>query len=276
MRRLDWSIIVPRAAEIVREYDTPVTLRQVFYRLLAAGDIPPEKPSAYKTLSDRTARAREAGEFPDLADHTRTIHRHVAFKNPLDAVERVAEAYRRDRTENQDVSIFLGVEKDGMVAQLQSWFGDLGIPILALKGYSSKTYVDRVADEVESDGRPAVLLYAGDFDASGEDIPRDFVKRTGCFDEIRRVALTLGQIREYGLPENPGKKTDSRAKKFAEKYGTNMQVEMDALPPEVLRNLYQQAIDEFWDKSAYQEALEQGRGEQAELQQIVDELRKAA
>ena len=31
-------------------------------------------------------------------------------------------------TEGQDVSVYLGVEKAGMVVQLQSWFGDRGHP----------------------------------------------------------------------------------------------------------------------------------------------------
>ena len=60
-------------------------------------------------------------------------------------METLADSYRRDRTVGQDVSIYVGVEKAGMVIQLQSWFGDLGIPILALGGYSSETYVQQVA-----------------------------------------------------------------------------------------------------------------------------------
>jgi hypothetical protein len=32
--RLDWQPILERAAEIVDSYETPVTLRQLFYRLV--------------------------------------------------------------------------------------------------------------------------------------------------------------------------------------------------------------------------------------------------
>jgi len=35
--RLRWAPIVERAREIVAEYDTLVTLRQLFYRIVAAG-----------------------------------------------------------------------------------------------------------------------------------------------------------------------------------------------------------------------------------------------
>ncbi len=34
--RLDWPPIIDRAAQIVASYDTGVTLRQLFYRLVAA------------------------------------------------------------------------------------------------------------------------------------------------------------------------------------------------------------------------------------------------
>ena len=56
--------------------------------------------------------------------------------------------------------------------------------------------------------RPAILLYAGDFDPSGEDIDRDFQKRCPWFKEVVRVALSADQVREYSLPVNPGKVSD--------------------------------------------------------------------
>ena len=38
--RPDWSALLSQAAAIVRGYDTPVTLRQLFYRLVAAELLP--------------------------------------------------------------------------------------------------------------------------------------------------------------------------------------------------------------------------------------------
>ena len=144
-----------------------------------------------------------------------------------------------------------------MVVQLQSWFGDLGIPVLALGGYSSQTYVDQIVTHAAGQDRPAVLLYAGDFDPSGEDIDRDFTARSGCWDDVVRVALTARQVREYQLPVNPGKSTDSRAAGFIERHGELMQVELDALDPDTLRDLYQHAIDRYWDTSMYEAVLAQ-------------------
>jgi hypothetical protein len=205
--------IIERAAEIVLSYDTSVTLRQLFYRLVSEQAIP-NTTTAYKRLSALTAQARRANEFPDLIDRGRTIHRYEYWSDIETALAEAKQYFRLDRTVGQDVSIYLGVEKAVMVDQLQSWFGHLGIPVLALGGYSSQTYIDEVVYDTQIHHRGAVLLYGGDFDPSGEDIDRDFVERTGCWDKVVRVALTSTQVREYALPVNPGKSSDSRAAGF--------------------------------------------------------------
>ncbi|MGI8868765.1 MAG: hypothetical protein ACR2F6_07930, partial [Mycobacteriales bacterium] len=77
MSRQGWSRIVNRAREIVDGYDSLVTLRQLFYRLVAEMLLA-NTVSNYKQLSDRTAKARRAGEFPDLLDRGRTIHKDAS------------------------------------------------------------------------------------------------------------------------------------------------------------------------------------------------------
>jgi len=262
--RKDWSVILDQAARIMNSYDTGVTLRQLFYRLVAAGILPNTK-SYYTTLSDRTAAARRLGTFPSFIDRTRSIHRPRTFESPNDARQWLSRIYRRDRTEGQSIRLYLGVEKNGLVEQLSSWFWDTGIPIIALGGYSSQTYVDEITEDIESDGRPAVLIYAGDLDPSGEDIERDFVERCGAFVESQRIALTVEQVEQYDLPPAMGKATDTRAAGFVRKYGSLIQVELDALEPPTLRALYQAAIDDYFDKSAFDEATERERTERDSL-----------
>jgi|KBSMisStaDraftv2_1062788.scaffolds.fasta_scaffold41536_5 hypothetical protein len=252
--RPDWPALLEQAATIVESYDTLVTLRQLFYRLVAVGLLP-NTTNAYKSLSRYTAEARRDGTFPALMDRGRMIHRNETFASPTAARRWLQSIYRRDRTEGQTVSLYLGVEKAGIVAQLEEWFGDLGVPIVALGGYSSQTYVDEVAADALAAKRPAVLLYAGDHDPSGEDIDRDFLERTACFDEVRRVALTADQVEQYALPPQPGKETDSRARGFVERHGRLVQVELDALPPDILQGLFEAAIEEFFDATRYQAVL---------------------
>lgn len=265
MSRVDWQPVVARAALIVSEYSTGVTLRQLFYRLVAEGTLP-NTTGAYKSLSSKTAEARRRGEFPSLIDRGRAIHnRGRTFESADDARRWLERVYRRDRTEGQDWSVYLGVEKAGMVEQLTRWFGDLGLPILALGGYSSESYVTDVVDDVESQDRAAVLLYAGDFDPSGEDIDRDFEERTDCWWEVVRVALSADQVAHYNLPPQPGKTTDSRADAFTARHGELVQVELDALDPNDLRTLFTDALDEFWDTSAFETVTAREDQERHEL-----------
>lgn len=110
--------------------------------------------------------------------------------------------------------------------------------------------------DVKAQDRPAVLVYAGDFDPSGEDIDRDFIGRTDVFERVLRVALNAEQIELHHLPPQPGKPKNARAAGFIERHGRLMQVELDALPPDVLQGLYQDAIDQFWDLSAYEDVVD--------------------
>src|SRR4051812_5015915 len=255
---LPWNDILRRAVEIVNVYDTGVTLRQLYYRLVSEG-LMPNRQQSYKTLSSKTAAARREGWFPTLFDRTREIERYTSFENPEQALDWLLKIYRRPRTEDQEWSIYIGVEKHGLVTQLMAWFADLGIPVMALGGYASQTFVDVGASDVHSQGRKPALLYAGACDASGMDIARDFIERARIFDETVRVALNAEIVRDYTLPPMPGKVEDSRSASFMLEHGRLVQVELDALPPDDLRALYQKAIDEFWDEDSYKEAMRHER-----------------
>jgi hypothetical protein len=270
MARIDWQPVVNRAAEIVLSYDIPVTLRQLFYRLVME-ELIPNTRIAYQTLSARTAAPRRAGTFPPLFDRTRSILQPAYWNGPADALAALTGQYRRERTAGQGTAVFLGVEKNALAGLLQDWFDERGLPVLPLGGYSSEG-LDRVVKErVERDGRPAVLIYAGDFDASGMDIGRSFVDTTYCWDRTIRIALSPEQIDTMGLPVLAGKPKDSRAAKFIDRYpeiharrdfgyeGRNrvpVQCELDAVDPGLLRDLFLDAVAEFWDEDAYQDALD--------------------
>ncbi len=296
----DWSGILAVAAQIVRSYDTGVTLRQLFYQLVIRQLIE-NNISRYGYLSTITAEARRNGDFPDLVDQRSEILEPNYFLTPEQAIKSLATRFRRDRTEGQAVSLYLAVEKAGIQNQLWEWFGrSLGLPILALGGYGSQSYKDLVKRDVQqriyvdeiADGvahkvrvsdlgrrvanrpkpRPAVLIYAGDHDASGDDIYRDFVERTGCWVATHRIALTKEQVQERNLPQSIGDKDDSRQPAFNREHGypegSKIQVELDALTPDVLRGLYQGVINHYWDDDAYQDALVREDEERYQLERI--------
>lgn len=264
--RYKWKLILPQAAAIVKSYKSAVTLRQLFYRLVAA-EMLPNTQQAYSSLSSKSAEARREGWFPALMDRGRDIDRPHLWTSAADAAEWLSKEYVEDRSANQDVNIYVAVEKNALRGQLFNWFAEMGLPIIALGGYPSQTLADEVYEDTQNEarvGKENVLIYGGDFDADGEDIERDFVERTKCFDNVVRVALTPDQIEEFKLPPQPGKWSSARAKGFAEKYAhlfesvygyDLVQIELDAIPPEDLRKIYRDAIDEFFDYQKLNEIL---------------------
>lgn len=264
MSRRNWEPILEHAAEIVDSYSSAVTLRQLFYRLVSDGTLRNTIPD-YTQLSNRTAQARRDGWFPRLMDRGRTIHRPLSFDGPDEARAWLRDRYRRDRTEGQDFSVYIAVEKAGLVELLKSWFWDRGTPILALGGYASQSYVDDITEDVLEQGRKAVLLYAGDFDPSGMDIERDFLARSGDWYHAQRVALTWDQVEVHELPPMVGKATDTRAAGFVKAHGELVQVELDALPPDVLRGLFEDALEPFVDASMSEAIVAQEEQDRSRL-----------
>jgi hypothetical protein len=321
--RLDWqNDVLPVAEAIVESYDTAVTLRQLFYRLVslpvgARGRIS-NTYSMYTALAHNTAEARYAGTFPDLVDNRRTITLASSWSSPREGIDALRDQYRRDRTEGQPYQIWIGSEKSGLVALLSNWFGDMGLPIIALSGQCSKPYIDQITRRVRRDGRPAVLLYAGDHDPTGWSILQNFVDRTGFwvnaelpewdtsdmpetlgrkrghakawkdipnFNRYRkyRVALTPEQCDEHDLPRNPAKEKDPNMDNFLRNFadtltddeiddGLGVQVEVDALEPPLLRQLFTDAIGKYWDTDAYRAVLAAEDDDLTELDAIVDGL----
>jgi len=245
--RIRWPEVIERAAEIAGSYSTPVTLRQLHYRLVAEHLIPNTR-SAYKSLSSESAKARRAGVFPALTDRGRRIENLWSYSDPAEAVGRLARGYRRDRTAGQDEAVWVVVEKDTLIEQITAWVDGYGIPVVALRGYGSQTIIDDVRGEVLADGRDTTAVYIGDLDASGEDIERDFHERTDyCFADVRRVAVTFEQIDTLGLEPVPGKSADSRAGRFVENYGELIAVEVEAIDPAELERLVRREVEAIVD-----------------------------
>jgi hypothetical protein len=300
-KNYSWPPIIDAARAIVESYDTKVTLRQLSYRLISRGLIINKDPH-YKRLSALTAEGRRDGSFPELADTTRRIEEWPWYADAIEAMHDAADSYRGDRMAGQPVTIYLGVEKRGQIAQLDQWFGDpYGIPILPLGGFASQSFINKVKADVawrqQEFDRKAVFLYAGDFDASGITIDRVFNERTvDCFAHVQRIALNPSQIDEYRLERQEGKPGDNNTAAFVEQYGDAalfdpahpyvtvngkrkllpVQVELDALDPNDLRQLFTDAIfgtdDDpgFWDKSAYEQAMTAEEEDREHAQLLAD------
>lgn len=288
--RRSWDPIIARAAEIVRSYDIPVTLRQLFYRLVSEGLIPNET-TPYNQLSYKTAEFRRKGEFPPLFDRGRSISQPNSWSSATAGLaEFVDHHFRLDRTAGQDMSIWLVVEKNALAGLIEAWFEDYGVPVVALGGYGSQSIEADVIDQVDRDGRPAVLIIAGDFDASGMDITRHFLEKTDCWEDQHRIGLSVEQVESLRLPVLVGKCLDARSQRFIERYRdlherhaftgrclskgcrgghgpdnlAPVQVELDAVPPDTLHRWFTDVLDEYMDMSSFELVKEKEARQRAE------------
>ena len=275
----NWPTILTEARRIALSYTTSVTLRQLHYRLVAAGTGGYlNNQTCYKQLSSLTAEARRAGTFPALSDRTRGVERPAAWSSPAAAMDALIEQYRRDNTEGQAFQTWVLYEKATLGAQIEAWTDDYGVPSAALRGYSSESLEREIFDAMTNDGRPAVVWYVGDLDPEGEDIERNFkdqADRMGIvFHHWDRLTVLPAQITPLGLVPNPGKTSSSRAKGFIAKYGTLFQIEVEAVDPAVLETLITDALTEptWFNEKALKASL---RKQKADIKRLED-LRDSA
>ena len=117
--------------------------------------------------------------------------------------------------------------------------------------------------------RRRARLYADDLapdDPSRAWLER-FPKGVGLVD-VERLAVSREQIDEYGLPTRPTKTTDTRSRAFMAQYGTGS-VELDAIPPDVLRQLVRGAIEQHMDRRKLEQLKMVEQEEREGLQRLL-------
>lgn len=237
------------------------TVRQLFYQLVARGALPNDMAS-YKRTSKVATAAREAGliEWDDIVDRGRRPLIPREYASIYEYVSASAGGFRRYRWEGQEEYVELLVEKDALTEVLAPVASKYHVTMTANRGYASASAMHELADRISLQTgfgfRPCVL-YMGDHDPSGMDMVRDVrdrLRRFGAFAPVERVALNMDQIREHGLPPNPAKASDPRAGSYVSEYGGGSW-ELDALGPEALAGLAEDAITAHMDIREYRRQL---------------------
>ena len=90
---------------------------------------------------------------------------------------------------------------------------------------------------------------------------------------MKRIALSIDQVRQYDLIPNPTKVTDSRAGGYMAQYGDECW-ELDAIEPDELVRLVQEAVEgEVTDWDAWDELKDQEVKEREEIRLAIEELK---
>jgi len=244
--------LMDHAIEVVKRYDSAITLRQLYYQLVAANIIPNSKAS-YDEVGRAVATARKLGLLPfrDIEDRGRQIKASLNFADAGDAVAWVKAIFDQDRWINQEDRVAVVCEKAALSGVIEPICERWQVPYIASKGYASLSLGAEVASKLFG----YTILYFGDLDPSGVHMPQNWKEMldgfgAGC--QIIPVALTPDQIDRYDLVPQPVKLTDKRSKSFRDEYGDHC-YELDALPPDLLASIVEIAIEVFIDKDRWNE-----------------------
>jgi hypothetical protein len=259
-------------AEIVEEHK-PLTVRHLLY-LMVAQQLIDKTERDYRQvvirlasqmredwleLNTRLTRPREDDDYTGQGPHPRIlellrrpnipfgsdyivdagrwIRQPQTYTGPEAALRECADTYRRGLWAEQPLQVHLYCEKDAIAELVYRETAQWDVPLAVMRGDSSKTFLWDCAEAIKAQHKPAVLYFLGDYDVKGQQIIQSAVERirryaAGVDIDYAVLAITETQIAEYDLPTRP-EKTD--ASKDA--------VELDALPPEILRQLINQAIE---------------------------------
>lgn len=254
--------------------DRPMTVRQVFYRLVSNGVIGKTENEYKNTVCRLLVEMRRAGTVPYgwIADNTRWMRRPRTYGSMKAALRITAEAYRRSLWATAPATVEVWLEKDALAGVLYEVTEAWDVPLMVTRGYPSLSYLHEAAEALRDSGKPAFLYYFGDYDPSGLDIPR-FVQ--GGLREMvpeaeiifERVAVNPEQIEALGLVTRPTKRTDSRSKGFE-----GGSVEVDAIPPRTLKALVHRCVERHLDPHALATLRNVEEQERATLRTIAASL----
>jgi hypothetical protein len=236
-----------RAQLLVIVYEMkPMTVRQVFYQATVRG-IVDKTENGYAKVQTDLAEMRRDGELPYgwIADNTRWQRKPRTFNGIAEALEDTAMFYRKALWNDADSYVEIWLEKDALSGVVYPITNAYDVPLMVARGYASLSFLHTAAEAINDLDVPAYIYHLGDFDPSGvnagekiEETLRDLAPDAEIVFE--RIAVLPEQIEAWNLPSRPTKASDSRSKTF----GSDISVELDAIAPDMLRDLVQDAIEQ--------------------------------
>ncbi len=147
--------LIERISAILVEYAAflPLTVRQIFYRLVGTGDGYEKTDLAYKRLVDLIGNSRRGGMIGFDAIRDDGMTREDAFDftgvdDFLSYIERRFDDYLLNRQIGQPFYTIVGCEAGGMVPQLASVAHPFGVPVISGGGFDSITAKHDLAQEI--------------------------------------------------------------------------------------------------------------------------------
>ena len=257
----------------------PMTVRGLYYQAEVAGIPGIDKTEAGYTKVQRQVLAlRREGRLPyhAIADATRYMRRPRTFDGWEDALRRTAETYRKALWSDSADEVEIWIEKSALAGVLYPVTSEYDVPLMPTGGYTSETFAYEAVARLQDCGQRLVVYALYDFDRSGQDAASSlqekverFGREFGVEVEFNRLGLTLVQVERMGLPTRPPKRKTAADRKWPHPIAA----ELDAIPPDTLRQMVRDAIEAHLPRHEL-EALK--RIEAAERATLMDFIGRAA
>lgn len=261
---------------LVRE-NAPVTARQLFYLLVSEGVIQKNESEYKRTVIRLALDLRQSGgiDWSDIVDRTRWFFKPNTYVSVEGAIRDVAKIYRRSLWTQAQEQVQVWCESMSVAGIIDDVTDKWDVPLFPGKGYSSHDFLRSAARDIARSGKPTRIYLLGDYGPSERDIIR-FVEKMlrryasevdpSCDIEFTTLAVTEEQIEGWSLPSHPAKKTDSRHTR----YGINHAAELEAVPPDKLRELVDAHIASHIDSDEHRRLLKVEAAERETLLEIAE------
>jgi len=268
IRQLQTSIV-----KTIADIGTAMTVRQIFYRLVAAGH--PKHEEFYNKVQRTLLDMRERGTLPYglIADNTRSYYKPDTHSNLQRMLEDQQKLYRRDFWQDQPIHLEIWLEKEALRNVFWGITDHYQVPLYVSKGLSSVSFVFGAAEEIKRIGKPTVIYLFSDYDPSGLVVTKSIERRMREFDvhaEFIRGGLTPEQIEGHAITTRETKKS-THSKGFR-----GDSAELDALHPKILKDIVRQCIERHVDMDAFRRLAGIEEAEKQTLMTITNNLRHAS
>jgi hypothetical protein len=233
--------------------------------------------SGYDKIQRQVLNLRRAGQlaYRNISDLTRWMRKPRAFDSVEEALQETARLYRKALWSDADTYVEVWCEKDALAGVITDLYD---VPLMVTRGFSSETFCFEAVEAREGDPRPYRIYYFGDFDRSGRDAARSLHEKLKRFADEKdvpvifdQIAVTEQQIRDLKLPTREPKRVSVADRKWPFPFAC----ELDAIPPDYMRELVREAIERHLPADQFRILKAAEESERALIRQLVAVARGA-
>lgn len=231
---------------IFADLQMPMTVRQVYYRLISMGFDKTEKQ--YDFVQNQLVKMRKSGLLPyDLIqDNSRSHYASYSNTSLNEFLVEMKNNYRLDFWANKNEKPIIFLEKEALRTVFYDVTYQHHVTLFASKGFASLGFLNVAFQEIkklQSEGKTVFVYSFSDYDPSGVaavNATKNNLTQMGVKNVyFEQIGIKEEHITEYNLPTRITKIAHNN---HAKNFHDDRSVELDALHPRELKNMLKTAI----------------------------------